>query len=183
MATLMLGEIDGYNVKDYDGKLVCDCMGSVHQGVVYEPCKHVFAAMKKGLDAQHELEGDVLVPMYDEPVDGKYLVVEATVRHSERRGSMLPFYVKGERVGWLDEGEGRWSMRLVIFEWLRSQYIEVGVCQSKTHAHYFFSPKERIQLNLDSSQKSIIAGIAAMKMWDQCWKCVNQNNDDLIPQL
>ena len=181
MGTLTLGVVENRTITDEDGILHCECMG-LAEGVVYAPCKHVFAAMRSGLDCEHELGGLVFVPMYEEEVDGRHLVIESNIHHAERKGSMLPFYVRDERVGWLDEGEARWSMRLVLFEWLRSQYLDVSYCSSKMHSNYFLSTTEREHLDLDSKSKAIIAGIASMKMWNECWKCANQDNDDLVPR-
>lgn len=183
MATTTLGRLKGRTIQvDEYGRVYCDCMGWA-PGVHYEPCQHVFSALRLRMDAQATLGTTVLVPLYTEQVDGVYLVIEVTVKHTERRGSMSPFYLGDNLVGWLDEGEGRWAMRPVLLEFIRSQYYDAPACASPKHSNYLLSPKERVRLDLNSASKTVIAGLASVLANGECWRCLHSVNDDLVPEI
>lgn len=182
-----------YDLMAQEGRVVCACM-KWEPGTVYEPCRHVWAGLRDGMDAVEEdpLQGRVLVPLFKEPIHGAYLAAWVDVRHEEARHGMRPFYferdlngrVAGDDfLGWLGHGEGRYAMRRVIFEYLRSMYGVAPTCNKSTHSFYLLSGKERAKLDLDSTNMNVLAAVASVLQTGACWRCHHANDDDLIPQL
>jgi hypothetical protein len=171
-----------HDVTVVDGNwLFCSC-SPTSTSSNYKPCEHIFEAMKAGADAV-SIGMHVTVPLYLEPIEGKFLCPEVEVRDIEARAGMRPFYFHDQRVGWLDQGEGRQQMRVLLLEFLRSQYRNVPKCQSDKHISYPMSAPERERCDLDSAKPEVIAAVAAILEAGICWKCMYQSNEDLVPSL
>jgi hypothetical protein len=186
VASVTLGEVDSNLVTETDGRLACPCMGW-KPGIEYLPCKHVWEAMKRRLDATESFGPLAIVPLFRTPVHERTVIVELHLHRTDKKGSMTPFYLQGEyttyHVGWLDEGEARWEMRMVTLEWLRSLYRTVGQCSRADHQHYLLSATERERLDLDSALPHVIAAIASRVQYGMCWRCMLvQDSSDLVPQ-
>lgn len=187
MGAMTLGRVGKYTISIENGFLDCECTPH-EEGTEYVPCKHVFEAMKHGLDAAEEKSGRMFIPMYPDRVEGSFLVIPVHLHSAQRKGSMVPFTIGGDgvhahRVGWVDDHEGRHAMRAVLFEWLRSHYLDAPACNSRGHANYLLSPSERRNLDLPSTTKPVICALASVYMHGECWRCLQGSGADLVPQL
>lgn len=161
-----------------DGVIACSCP----RWSDATPCKHVFYVMRDRSDlSDATMRSEVYIPMYEEPVDGAHLIVRVRRVNRESIGTLTPFYLGSDRVGWVDECENRWAMRRVLFEWFRARYPDAPACREKGHSNYLLSAKERSELKLDATLPTVIAGIASVLNDGRCWRCVNKNNLDLVP--
>jgi hypothetical protein len=154
----------------------------------YQTCPEIKAALKSGWDAQNPAErlyGDsVVVPMFLDPVAGIPFNIECQVDPKVARGTMVPFFIRDdELVGWLDEGEGRWQMRLLLLEYLRGKYPTVPSCARTTHGKYEFSINERELKNLDSTNTGVLANVYSILTTGVCWLCSHTDTSDLVPDI
>jgi hypothetical protein len=189
-----------YEIEDRRGYLTCSLCHPKSAWPPLQPCTHVMDAMRIDLDAVSDeyLSGWVSVPIVGRPRPGRGFKEEASpfsvlAYVDPPEHGMAPFKVQiyqtestyqEEVVGYLDQGEGRRPMRLVLLEWLRSKYYTVGPCPSNRHKRYEFSLEERRQKNLDSKQMEVLHDVASILSIGQCRRCAaTVHESDLVPDL
>lgn len=130
---LVVARLPGAEVSDPEGKrLVC----TAHPRA--EWCPHMEAVCgPEGLDAPQigritDLR-PVAVPLT--PTRNLWATVGVVgIHHGGMHEASVKFNNgKLERLGILAEGEGRWVIRAMLFDWLRYKYVDAPKCVVRTH--------------------------------------------------
>lgn len=167
---------------DDSGCLVCSCAG-------FAPgrwCRHIQRVVADEADAASlRMLCNAVVPII--PSEDFWIHVtlgDATEGFrsvkvmSGRAGGSHPIACPvDDLVGYLAEGEGRITLREMLFEWLRGQYRTVPPCKSKLHKKVQWSKADRRE-NRDFNTFDWIS-LWTLLSAAKCYDCLTFSTDDL----